>query len=70
MKAETAIKTAPGVLAVKADYATGQATVGTKRGQEVSLEEIYAALDSIGYQGKGVEGLDQRPGHSQPGRTD
>ena len=56
MKAETAIKTAPGVLAVKADYAAGQATIGTERGQEVSLEEIYAALDSIGYQGKSNEG--------------
>lgn len=55
MKAETAIKTAPGVLAVKANYETGEATVGTEQGQPLSLDEICAALKSIGYQGRLAE---------------
>jgi len=43
------------VLAVKANFETGQATIGTKAGSEVSTEEIIAALDSIGYSGEFVE---------------
>jgi copper chaperone CopZ len=52
VKAETAIKTAPGVLAVKADYQTGTATVGTQPGTEVPTDKILAAIQSIGYRGQ------------------
>ena len=47
-----AIKTAPCVLAVKVDYPSGQATIGTKADTEVSKQEILAALEAIGYRGK------------------
>lgn len=50
-----ALKSAPGVLAVKVDFATKQATIGTKAGSRVSTDEILAALKSIGYSGEFVE---------------
>jgi hypothetical protein len=37
------------VLAVKADYESGQATIGTKSGEDLSTDEILAALAAIGY---------------------
>jgi cyanophycinase-like exopeptidase len=43
------------VLAVKADYQNGQATIGTKAGAAVLREEILASLKSIGYSGTFVE---------------
>ena len=52
MKAETAIKTAPGVLAVKVDYATKQATIGIQKESEFPKAEILAALEAIGYSGE------------------
>ena len=55
-----AIQTAPGVLAVKADYKSGQATIGTEPGQHVSIDEVLAALESIGYRGELVEGPPRR----------
>jgi len=54
-KAITAIKTAPGVLAVKVDYETGKATIGTEPGRAVPTDEILAALANIGYEGEIVE---------------
>ena len=60
MKAEMAIQTAPGVLAVKADYESGQATIGTEPGQHVAIDEFLAALESIGYHGELVEGPPRR----------
>ena len=47
-----AIQTAPGVLAVKVDYTSGKATIGTKAGLPASKQEILAALESIGYRGR------------------
>ncbi len=47
-----AIKTAPGVLAVKVDYISGKATIGTKPGLPASKQDILAALESIGYRGE------------------
>ena len=47
-----AIKTAPCVLAVKVDYPSGQATIGTEAGTELSKQEILAALEAIGYRGE------------------
>jgi cyanophycinase-like exopeptidase len=43
------------VLVVKADFETGQATIGTKAGSAVSTKEIISALESIGYSGEFVE---------------
>lgn len=54
-KAEEAIKLAPGVLAVKVDFEKQQATIGTKSGSVVSMNEVFAALKSIGYSGDIVE---------------
>jgi hypothetical protein len=47
-----AIRTAPGVLAVKADYETGTATIGTRRGEAVAADEILTAVAAIGYRGE------------------
>lgn len=47
-----ALKTAPGVLAVEVDYASGKATIGTESGEPLSKKEILAALESIGYSGE------------------
>ena len=47
-----AIKSAPGVLAVKADSEAGQATIGTARGEKLSTQQILTALESIGYRGE------------------
>jgi hypothetical protein len=58
-----AIKTAPCVLAVKVDYRTGQATIGSEAGSELSKQEILAALETIGYRGEFVE-----PAEDQGGR--
>jgi hypothetical protein len=43
------------VLAVKVDYETKLATVGTEPGQPVPKAELLAALQSIGYSGEIVE---------------
>ena len=40
------------MLAVKADYELGQATIGTEPGQEMSTDEILTALQAIGYHGE------------------
>ena len=50
-----AIHQAPGVLAVKVEYPSGLATIGTERNRPVPLDEIVASLKSIGYRGKLVE---------------
>ena len=47
-----ALKKAPGVLAVKADYEAGLATIGTKSAEAFPEAEIKKALKSIGYSGK------------------
>ena len=47
-----AIQSAPGVLAVKVDYESGQGTIGTKEGIAVSSIEILAQLEKIGYHGE------------------
>ncbi len=54
-KAEQAIKTAPGVLAVKVEYESRQATIGTEMGRDVPTDEILAALAGIGYEGKLID---------------
>ncbi|MEX0819175.1 MAG: heavy metal-associated domain-containing protein [Pirellulaceae bacterium] len=54
-KAEAALKSAPGVLAVTVDFKASQATIGTKAGSRVPTDEILAALKSIGYSGEFVE---------------
>ena len=43
------------MLAVKVEYPSGLATIGTKRDQPVPLEEIMESLKSIGYRGTIVE---------------
>jgi hypothetical protein len=43
------------VLAVKVDFETKQAVIGTRAGGAVPTSEILAALTSIGYQGQLVE---------------
>jgi copper chaperone CopZ len=53
--AEAALRTAPGVLAVKVDYESKQATIGTAAGEPVPKREIVAALESISYKGEFVE---------------
>jgi hypothetical protein len=40
------------VLAVKVDYETRLATVGTKPGSVVPTTEILAAIESLGYRGE------------------
>ena len=40
------------MLAVKVEYPSGEATIGTGAGEPVPEEEILAALDSIGYRGE------------------
>ncbi len=47
-----ALGSAPGVLAVKVEYPSGEATIGTKAGEAIAEEEILAALEQIGYQGE------------------
>ncbi|MBC8289410.1 MAG: hypothetical protein H8E37_03745 [Planctomycetes bacterium] len=43
------------MLAAKADYEAGQATIGTKPGTVLPSDEIISALKSIGYDGKLVK---------------
>ena len=43
-KAERALESAPGVLAVKVQYPSGKATIGTSPGETVHVEEMLAAL--------------------------
>jgi hypothetical protein len=40
------------VLAVKVNYATSLATIGTERGHPVPTESILDAIKSIGYSAK------------------
>ena len=40
------------MLAVKVDYSTGQATIGTGAGETVPREKILASLKAIGYSGE------------------
>jgi copper chaperone CopZ len=54
-RAEKALESAPGVLAVKVDFAKKQATIGTQAGSRIPTDEILAALKSIGYSGEFVE---------------
>jgi hypothetical protein len=46
------LKTAPGVLAVKVDYESESATIGTAANKPVDRKSVLAALDKIGYGGK------------------
>jgi hypothetical protein len=46
------------VLAVKVDYESKQATVGTAAGQPIPKQEILDALGSISYSGEFVEEID------------
>jgi hypothetical protein len=43
------------VLAAKADYETGRATIGITAGTELPSKAIFSALESIGYSGELVE---------------
>ncbi len=43
------------MLAVKVDYPSKKATIGSKSGQPVSREKILKSLESIGYSGKFTE---------------
>lgn len=56
--AEEALRKAPGVLAVKVDYESKQATIGTAAGKPVPKKEILAALKSIRYRGEFLDGDD------------
>ena len=56
--AAAALREAPGVLAVKVDYESKQATVGTAAGQPIPKQAILDALSSISYSGKFVEKFD------------
>ena len=49
--AEAALRKAPGVLAVKVNYESKQATVGTAVDQQVPRQAIVEALESIEYRG-------------------
>ena len=51
-KAEKALRSAPGVLAVEVDYEQKRGIIGTQAGTEVNTEKIFAALEEIGYRGK------------------
>lgn len=51
-KAKQALMSAPGVLAVKIDYESGKATVGSTIGTQAPVDEIMRQLESLGYQGK------------------
>jgi hypothetical protein len=53
--AEAALRKAPGVLAVKVEYESQQATIGTAAGQPVPKQAILEALESINYSGEFVE---------------
>ena len=53
--AAAALRKAPGVLAVKVDYESEQATVGTAAGQPIPKQAILEALESISYRGEFVE---------------
>jgi hypothetical protein len=55
VKAAQAIRQAPGVLAVKVDYKSGQALIGTDRDRPVPRDAILQSLQSIGYTGKFAE---------------
>lgn len=50
-----AIKTAPGVLAVKVDYSSGRALIGMAAGTDLPQADILAALEKIGYRGEFIE---------------
>ncbi len=59
--AEAALRQAPGVLAVKVDYESKRATIGTAAGEPVSKQAILAALESIRYSGEFVEEEENEP---------
>jgi hypothetical protein len=61
IKAETALGSAPGVLAVKVEYPSGMATIGTQAGAPVAREEILAALEAIGYRGEFTSRAESEP---------
>lgn len=50
-----AIHQAPGVLAVKVDYETQFAVIGTGRNRPVPREQILESLKLIGYTGKFID---------------
>lgn len=50
--ATAALRSAPGVLAVKVDYESKQATIGTAAGQPIPQQAILDALESINYRGE------------------
>lgn len=43
------------MLAVKIEYPSGLATIGTERGRAVPLKEIAASLQLIGYRANLIE---------------
>jgi hypothetical protein len=49
--AEAALRKAPGVLAVKVDDASQQATIGTANGKNVPKKEILKELEAVKYKG-------------------
>jgi hypothetical protein len=51
-KAEMALGAAPGVLAVKVEYPSGVATIGSRAGEPLADEDLLAALAKIGYRGQ------------------
>ena len=63
-----AIQQAPGVLAVKVDYATRLATIGTERGRSVPREKILERLKAIGYSGEFLD--ESLPENNQIGRDE
>ena len=58
-KPEQALRAAPGVLAVKVNYESGQATIGYPAGEDVRTDEIMGALESLGYRGQIVQSADR-----------
>jgi hypothetical protein len=55
VKAAQAIRQAPGVLAVRVDYKSGEATIGTDRDRPVPRDAILQSLKAIGYGGRFAE---------------
>ncbi len=53
--AARAIRQVPGVLAVKMDYPTELATVGTRADQPVPRQEILSSLKAVGFSGEFIE---------------
>lgn len=61
--AEKAIRTVPGVLAIETSYEKAEAVIGFDGSRDIHRNEILAALERVGYQGRFTDAAPNRRGN-------